>query len=109
MAQLILQEGPKNLTIHISGTDAEVIDVSALNPPCEGLVLVESQPSPKATGSVNGPTTAGIWLLSDSNQHMCFARFGGVKDGLGNWTVTLTAGVAILSFDKVHATHPYPN
>jgi hypothetical protein len=43
---------------------------------------------------------------------MCFARFGGIKDGLGNWTLTpdgANTGVFILSFDKVHATHPYPN
>lgn len=112
MAQLILQEGPKNLTLHISGITAETIDVSALNPPCDGLVLVESQPTPDAAGVLDGPTTSSLWRFSDNNQHMYFARFGGIKDGLGNWTLTpdgANTGVFILSFDKVHATHPYPN
>lgn len=109
MAQLILQEGPKNLTIHISGAVTEVIDVSALEYPCEGLVLTKSRPSPETVGSVDGPTTTDIWLFADSNQYMCFDDFGGIKDGLGDWSVTLTAGVAILTFSKVHTTHPYPN
>lgn len=107
MAVIVLQEGPKNLTVLVN-TGGGTLTVSALNPPCAGLVLTESQPDPSAAGTIAGPTKT-VWNLAANNQQMCFDKFGGIKDGDGNWTLTVTAGIAILSFDKIRPRHPNPN
>ena len=109
MAVRVLQDGPKNLTVLVN-TGGGTLTVSALNFPCVGLVLSKVQASADAVGSIAGPAST-VWTLAAGNQHMCFDKFGGINDSTvaGNWTLTLSAGIAVLSFDKVRSVHPNPN
>ena len=107
MAVIVLHEGTRNLTVLVN-TGGGTLDVSAMSPPCEGLSLVKARPTADAVGTVAGPTNT-VWGFAVGNHPTCFDDFGGIADGLGNWVLTVSAGIAVLSFDKVKPTHPFPN
>ena len=107
MAVIVLHEGPKNLVVLVN-SGGGTLNVSALNPPCVGLQLLKAQPTADAVGSVAGPTNT-VWSLAAGNRSTCFDDFGGISDGNGNWTLTVSAGIAILTFWKIRPTHPNPN
>ncbi len=109
MAIVVLEQGPRNLVLLVtSDAVGQPVDVSALAYPCAGLTLQEVIPSIDAVGSLAGPSTT-VWSIGAGSHQVCFKDFGGISDGDGDWTITLTAGTAVVSFTKIGTVHPNPN
>lgn len=123
MAMQILEEGPRNLVIKFYGdAGSNVVDVSALSPPCEDLrvltIIYDSPDSPTAPSTIAGAaaTPLTLWTMSGPGETYCFYKFGGLVNNAGTgktgdiiFTLGDPATVAVVHFKKVRTTSPYPN
>lgn len=106
MAVQIIEQGPRNLVIHVSGTEAGyLVDVSALAPPCQEMRLqkIQYDVAPTAgTLTVTWDATAPI-LAWEGHGHQGvhdFIEFGGIK----NNTTAGKTGDAIIACADATAT-----
>lgn len=123
MAMQTLEEGPRNLVVKFYGTaGANVVDVSALAPPCEDLrimkIIYDSPSLPTAPSTIAGDATADLTLftLSGPGDTYCFHKFGGLVNNAGagkTGDIVVTTGdddvSLVIHFRKVRTQSPYPN
>jgi hypothetical protein len=123
MAVQILEQGPRNLVVKVSGTaGANILDVSTLTPPCEDLrvmkIIYDSPIDPTAVTTITGDATADVTLftLSGPGDTYCFHKFGGLVNNAGagkTGDVIVTTGddavTVVLHLRKVRTQSPFPN
>jgi hypothetical protein len=123
MAVQILEQGPRNLVVKVSGTaGANTLDVSMLTPPCEDLrvmkIIYDSPIDPTAVTTITGDATADVTLftLSGPGDTYCFHKFGGLVNNAGagkTGDVIVTTGddavTVVLHLRKVRTQSPFPN
>jgi hypothetical protein len=123
MAVQILEQGPRNLVVKVSGTaGANTLDVSTLTPPCEDLrvmkIIYDSPIDPTAVTTITGDATADVTLftLSGPGDTYCFHKFGGLVNNAGagkTGDVIVTTGddavTVVLHLRKVRTQSPFPN
>lgn len=114
MAMQILEEGPKNLVVKFVGAATDTVDVSALNPPCDELTILEiiyDMPADAAPSVISWDATVDVVALSLNGhaQTHCFKFFGGLQNDAGAGKTgdveVVNAdvdGFIVIHFSKVH-------
>jgi hypothetical protein len=119
-----IEDGPRNLVIKVDGTGVEtnalIVDVSALTPPCSEVSLLKVTYSlgPSATMQILWKATANVvalTLFGNADNHMNFCQTAGIPNNAGagkNGDVLLNGGTAstnytlYLHFLKRHVQMP---
>lgn len=105
----VIEEGPRNYIIHVNGaggdTLANIVDVSALNPPCTRVRLLKLLYNfdPAGTAELFWDATTDVSIMNvfgGNDADMCFEDFGGIPNNAG---VGVTGDVLLTT----KATTPY--
>jgi len=116
MTAQLIEDGHRNLVIKFSDAGPDTVDVSALNPPCEELVLMEvtyDNPSDgEATISWDATADTVAYTMNGHAETACFERYGGIQNnaGAGKTGDAIYAGVVggtvVATFRKVRPQIP---
>ncbi len=99
---IVVEEGQRNLVLQVIGTSADaagvLVDVSALNPPCQGVRLMrvsyDVEPTEKVLLEFDGGQDL-LTLSEGSGQTICYKKVGGIPNrnagGSSNGDVLITS------------------